>query len=656
MPRILAALALLSSALSATPLPPLMPQPAQVEAQAEPFRLDLDFRASIEAAPESRIWKGTDRFLQRLRNRTGLFLTQGIVAPTDTLSGPGLTIQVDAVAPLQVGDDESYTLTIAADGVTLTAPTDLGALHGLETLLQLLDADADGYLFAGATITDAPRFPWRGLMIDSARHFMPMEVLKRNLDGMAAVKLNVMHWHLTEDQGFRVESKVFPRLHELGSDGDYYTQEQVREILAYADARGIRVYPEFDMPGHATAWLVGHPEIASVPRDYTIERGWGIFDPAMDPTNEQTYVFLEKFLTEMAGLFPDPYLHIGGDEVNGKDWNATPHIAAYMEEHGITDLHELQTRFNQRLLPMLEKLGKRMIGWDEIFQPGMPTDIVIHSWRGREAMEDAARKGYQSILSNGYYIDLMQPASFHYLNDPLPADSTLTTEEAARVLGGEATMWSEHVTPETVDSRIWPRTAAIAERLWSAVDVCDVDSMYARLDVIAIQLEELGLTHLRNRPMLARRLVGQADSAPLLLLADLVEPLKIYQRNADLSYSQFSPYTLLPDIAIADAPGARAFRAQVKAYQNSGDASALTATLTSWRDNHAAFAALAADAPALREALPLSAALHDLANLGLAALAGDPKPDAATTLERARQSFAKVELQVVNAVESLLSN
>ncbi len=656
MLRLLLALSLAPLAAAVAQTPALMPLPHSIESGSGRFDLNLVFRVAIEAPADSRIWEGTNRVLKRLRDRTGLFLPQGRVSPQDRLSAPGLTIRVERTGALALGEDETYHLHIATEGITLTAPTDLGAMHGLETWLQLLSVEGGHFSFPAFTIEDAPRFPWRGLMIDSARHFMPIGMIKRNLDGMAAVKLNVLHWHLTEDQGFRVESKVFPRLHELGSDGDYYTQEQIRDILAYADARGIRVYPEFDMPGHATAWLVGHPELASVPRDYEIERKWGIFDPAMDPTKDSTYDFLEKFLTEMAGLFPDPYLHIGGDEVNGKDWNAAPHIKAYMAEHGITDLHELQTRFNQRLLPVLEKLGKRMIGWDEIFQPGMPTNIVIHSWRGREAMEQAARQGYQSILSNGYYIDLMQPASFHYLNDPLPADTTLTAEEAARVLGGEATMWSEHVTPETVDSRIWPRMAAIAERFWSPVTVRDVDYMYQRLDTIAVQLEEHGLTHIKNRRMLARRLTRGADPEPLMLLADLVEPLKIYQRNADDSYSQFSPYTLLPDIAIADAPGARAFNAAVAKYQVSGDSAEIETLLELWRFSYVLFSESVDEAPTLREAVPLYERLMELADLITAALAGEPPADAEAILARARQPVAKVELQIVDAIESLLSD
>src|SRR5262249_54536200 len=186
------------------------------------------------------------------------------------------------------------------------------------TFLQLVDVSSDGFAAPAVTIPDRPRFPWRGLMIDVARHFAPIDVLKRNLDGMEAVKMNVFHWHLTDNQGFRIESKKFPKLHEMGSDGLYYTQDEVRDVITYARDRGIRVIPEFEMPGHSTAMFVAHPELASAPGPYQIERRWGVMDPAMDPTNEQTYKFLDQFINEMAKLFPNQFFHISGDEVNNK--------------------------------------------------------------------------------------------------------------------------------------------------------------------------------------------------------------------------------------------------------------------------------------------------------------------------------------------------
>ena len=265
-------------------------------------------------------------------------------------------------------------------------------------------------------------------MIDASRHFMPVDMVKRNLDGMAAVKMNVLHWHLSDDQGFRVECRTWPRLHKLGSDGLYYTQDQIRDVIAYAADRGIRVMPEFDIPGHSTSWLAAYPEYAGSAGPFAIERRFGIFDPTFNPALEKTYAFLDAFIKEMAALFPDPYFHIGGDEVSGVEWNNSPAIAAFKKKHGFADNAALHAYFNTRILRSVTRYGKKMVGWDEIFQPGLPKDIVIHSWRGREAMIESAKKGYRSLLSNGYYIDLCQPAFEHYLNDPIAEDAPLTED------------------------------------------------------------------------------------------------------------------------------------------------------------------------------------------------------------------------------------
>ncbi len=489
------------------------------------------------------------------------------------------------------------------------------------TLLQLLEGDKDGFYFPAVSIADRPRFAWRGLMIDSARHFQPVEVLKRNLDAMASVKMNVLHWHLTEDQGFRVETKKLPELHLMGSDGDFYTQEQIRDLIRYAADRGIRVMPEFDMPGHATAWVVSHPEIASAPGPYKIERQPGIFDPTLDPTNEKTYKLLETFFAEMSALFPDAYMHIGGDENEGKQWDANPKIQAFKKKNGIKDNHELQTYFNQRILKFLQKGGKIMMGWDEIFQPDLPKNVVIHSWRGQKALAEAAKQGFNGVLSNGYYIDLMQPASDHYVVDPLPAETTLTAEEQKRILGGEATMWSEWVSPETIDSRIWTRTAAIAERLWSPREVGDVDDMYRRLEIISTQLEELGLTHRKNQAMLLRRLANNQDISGLQTLVSVVEPIKIYRRFQVRPQTMLSPLTGLIDAAQADAKDARKFNRTVqKIAENksfSTDSGKLKAFFANWKNAGMALRALIENAPALMEAKQLAPDLQSLGEIGL---------------------------------------
>ncbi len=495
-----------------------------------------------------------------------------------------------------------------------------------------------------------------------------MEVLKRNLDAMAAVKLNVLHWHLTEDQGFRIESKRFPKLHQMGSDGLYYTQDQAREIIAYARARGIRVVPEFDMPGHATSWLVGYPEFGSAPGTYQIERGAGIFEPALDPTREEVYQFLDGFLSEMAALFPDAYLHIGGDENEGKQWDRNPQIQAFMKAKGLTDHHALQTYFNQRLLQILKQHGKTMMGWDEIFQPDLPKDVVIHSWRGPASLAEAASKGYNGILSAGYYIDLMYPASQHYVADPLPADSTLNAAEAAHILGGEATMWSEWVSPETIDSRIWPRTAAIAERLWSPRSVKDIADMYRRLAVISVQLEELGLTHEKNSAMMLRRMTQSKDIGTLQILASVVEPVNGYRRYQVRPQTMLSPLTGLVDAARPDSEAARRFAGLVDALLGAAPrfeshAQKVQETLTQWRDAVPQLEAIIDKSPSLQEARPLAGDLLALGTAGLEALSYLSKGVAPTlewrnaklaALEGAAQPKAALEFPILPSVKRLV--
>ncbi len=438
---------------------------------------------------------------------------------------------------------------------SLVAPTVVGVLRGLETVLQLVATDSAGFYFPAVHIADAPRFPWRGLLVDAGRHFEPVDVIKRTLDGMAAVKLNVLHWHLSEDQGFRVQSLRYPRLQKLGSDGLFYTQEQIRDVVAYARDRGIRVIPEFDVPGHATSWFVGYPQFASGPGPYRIVRTWGVYDAAFDPTREDIYTFLDRFITEMAPLFPDPYWHIGGDEVNGVEWDANPRIRAWMRAHAIADNAALQVYFNQRLSRILESHGKRMVGWDEILNPDLPSTAVVQSWRGLEYLPQTLRSGHHAILSAPYYLDQMYAAEDHYV-DPLPDSLGLTPEEAGRMLGGEACMWGEHIGPATIDSRLWPRLAAVAEKLWSSAEVTDVHDMYRRLRIVSVRLEELGLGHNTHTERMLHRVVGKGpDEQALATLLRLSQPVTFGQRNRlQVGMTQQTPLTGLVDAALPDPP------------------------------------------------------------------------------------------------------
>lgn len=617
-------IALLVSVMTAqNPQLTLMPYPKEIAVTGDHFRLTKDFDISIFGSEDGDLQMYASRVLRRLSGRTGLFFPQDYITSGSRYDSSDLKIYVERPGKLQINEDESYYLSISSSSVMLKAQTTFGVMRGLETILQMLSSDEQGYYLTGARITDEPRFTWRGLMIDVCRHWMPMDVIKRNIDAMAAVKLNVLHLHLSEDQGFRIESKKYPQLHLLGSDGDYFTQEEIKDIIRYAAARGIRVYPEFDVPGHTTAWFVAFPELASAPGPYKIERNWGVFDPTMNPTIERTYEVLDTLFTEMAALFPDEYFHIGGDENNGKQWNANEDIQKFMKEKGIKDNHELQAMFNKRILQILTRNGKKMIGWDEIFQPELPKDIVIHSWRGVKYLFESARKGYMGILSNGYYIDLIQPAEFHYLNDPAPVDSVLTAEERARILGGEVTSWSELVTPETIDSRIWPRTIAIAERLWSPGTLRDVESMYKRMEYISYQLEETGILHIKNYEMMLRRLTGYRDITELKKFVDIVEPVKIYTRHRQgVKYRSYSPYTRVVDAARPESMISRRVRLIFEELMagNSKNAAELKTILKGMKENQTAVKGILQLSPVLREMEPMSENIAKLAELGIEAV------------------------------------
>ncbi|MEI6670071.1 MAG: family 20 glycosylhydrolase, partial [Acidobacteriota bacterium] len=646
----------------------LMPVPKSITFGTGRLPVQAGFAAAVTSSSDPRLLAGLDRALRRLERRTGLEFPRGLAASAAAATlviecgGPG-----GAVPGLE--QDEAYTLAIDATRATLKAATTVGVLRGFETLLQLVAGDRTGYYLPAVTVDDAPRFPWRGLLIDVGRHFMPVEVIKRNLDGMAAVKLNVLHLHLTEDQGFRIESTAFPKLHQMGSDGQFFTQEQIRDLVVYAADRGIRVVPEFDMPGHVTSWLVGHPELASAPGPYQIERRWGVFDAAFDPTREEVYTFLDTFYGEMAGLFPDVYMHIGGDENNGKHWNANPAIKSFMASHQLADAHALQAYFNQRLTKILTKYGKRMVGWDEILHPDLPKTAVVQSWRGQASLADSARHGYAGILSNGYYIDLGYKTTDHYLVDPLPVGHGLTPEEAARVLGGEACMWAEWVTPDTIDSRIWPRTAAIAERFWSPATVRDVNDMYRRLASVSIQLENLGLRHESMTPVMLRRMAGTHAIAPLAVLAAAVEPVKGYLRGRVTPATQQTPLTKLVDAARPDSAVALMLRLGVD--QLVADAprfrvqrQELIGAFQQFRDIRPAIDRLADQAPVLQEATGLAADLAGMGVLGLEALsyltsgvapAADWRDRALSQIQQAAKSRADVELAIIPAMRTLVT-
>jgi hexosaminidase len=664
----------------------LMPWPQNINFTNGNFTLKKNFKVNITGNPNPRIFARTTQFLRRLDGRTGLFFEQGFVTKINEFPTAQLQINCTTSGKIGVYVDESYSLEINSNKISINATSDLGALHALETLLQMLQNNGTSFYFPTAIISDFPRFTWRGLMIDAARHFQPVDVIKRNLDAMAAMKMNVFHWHLTDDQGWRIELKNHPKLTQLASDGYYYTQEQIKEIVKYADERGIMVVPEIDVPGHASAMLTAYPELGSKVvnlnvgtnektqkftqfQSYAIERNSGIFTPTLDPSNPKTYQLLSEIFDEICPLFSGNYFHIGGDENEGKDWDSNPKIQEFKKKNKLENNHELQTYFTMQLIPMLKKHHKELMGWEEIMTNNLSKDAIIHSWKGinegvptGQSLVNAVKNGYKTVLSNGYYIDLMQGVENHYLNDPMPKNTTLSTEEKARILGGEATMWSELVTPTTIDSRIWPRTAAIAERLWSNENVVDLVSLRKRMNAISFQLEELGITHIRNKAVLLRNISNNQTYTALEDFSNICEPLKIYSRNSEgTEYKTYSPFTLFADACTPDAPDALDFDAAVDQYlknKNSDNQVLVTDFLKKWVVLNSNLKELSKNAPLVQPLLPLSKSLADLSEQLLLVI--DKKQSVNPTvmkdlLEQCdSKNQADVELAVYNSLKKLI--
>lgn len=646
----------------------LMPWPKTISAQEQQFTLTPDLSMAIDGPKSNRVTTAGTKFLRRLSGRTGLFLKEGFPSTINNRKDASIILTYTTVSTLNIKTDEAYKLTVTNNNIHLNASTDVGIVRGLETLLQLVSNTATTYYIPGVSITDAPRFVWRGLMIDVSRHFHPVHVIKRNLDAMAAVKMNVFHWHLVDDQGFRIQSKTFPELTDLASDGLFYTQEQIQDVVAYANTLGIRVIPEIDVPGHASAILTAFPNLGSKPGyEYSIERNSGVFDPTLDPTNEDTYVFLEQLFTEITPLFPDDYFHIGGDENEGKHWDENKDIQKFKAAHNLKTNHDLQTYFNIKIEKILHKLNKKLVGWDEILTPTMPTTAVIHSWRGENeglpkggTLIEAAQKGYNTILSNGFYIDRMESIEKHYLTEPI-GNVTLSEEETARILGGEATMWSELTTSLTIDSRIWPRTIAIAERLWSPKTIKDVNNMLKRIKPISFRLEELGITHIKNRDVILRSMSNNQDISSLITLQKVCEPLKIYARNKDgIEYQTYSPFTLFADACVVDAPDAVAFNRLVANYTTAPTTETkaeIKKYLTTWNTQYEAFLALDKN-PTLNTLEPLSKNLSVVSKtlldvLDQKTISKTAKQQFTESLNILKQDHVDIEVAMVNALENL---
>ena len=569
-----------------------------------------------------------------------------------------LAVQVQLKSDLK---KEAYSLAVDAKGAKLSAGSIRGVMEGLETLTQLVENKSIPYV----NIVDEPRFEWRGLMIDVARHFIPLDVVKRNVDAMAAAKLNILHLHLTDDEGFRIESKKYPKLHELGSDGQYFTQAQMKDLVSYCTDRGIDVYPEFDLPGHSQSFFAGYPELASEKREYKpgprfkIEAGAKPMNmmsimqmmntaptPTIDPTKEATYAFLEGLLAEMKTIFPFGYFHLGLDESNGVAWKNNPEIVAFMAEKKIANVHELQDYFLQRFDALVKKQGYKSVVWEEAFNAKTPSDIAIQVWKPSMmgpglAVENIVKQGNTAINSRGFYLDHFMPSYFHLMNK----DFTQTSPWK----GGEAAMWSEVVDGEVFEGRVWPRTLAIAERLWTNPVTVDLDEFYTRLFAAENYLEKTGL-HLN----VSKNAVMKAH-LPAEKFLTLLTPIKGYKRlMGDMTIpteERDKAYRNLRDVLRPDSKEAFAFRMQVKEFLKNGDSKQIVGSLQSMLK-------AAEEAKEIPSIQPLVNSF-DTISPKLIDYLGQKNPEKATALlaeiKAARKPAASLELGIWDELEALVT-
>jgi len=666
-----------------------MPYPKSAILQDGKYRLNASFNASCIADDKDDIlYSSVNRIFHGINRKTSLYFKQqyikaGIVGKTS------LTVKVAKKSDMFRGVDESYTLQVNSEGIMVDAATSIGAIRGLETLQQLLQKDTAGFYIPFVLIKDVPRFSWRGLMIDVARHFIPIDVIKRNIDAMATVKMNVLHLHLTDDEGFRIESKLFPKLHEKGSNGQYFTQDQVKDIISYARLRGIMVVPEFDMPGHTRAWFAAYPEFASAPGPYepgprfsvpansnepiNIAAIMSVPTPTIDPTKEEVYRFLDKFFGEMANLFPSPYIHIGADENNGMAWKNNPAIVSFMNQKGIKDVHELQAYFVKRMYGIVQKHKKTMIGWEELNSPDLPKDVVVQKWiadggfmKSHGKPLDIAIKGNPVIISTGFYTDHFLPAYIHYQNPNIPAT------DHPNIWGGEAAQWTEIADAGNIELRIWPRTGAIAERLWSPANVNNNENMYDRLFHLSKQLDEQGLQHIASYERGLRRLSNGNEYYNLKNLTDVLAPVRVMKNlfgrlgNPTQLSNNSSPFVEGGDIIFPDSEVKRTFRKNIAKYLDKKDPETeflLKQQLELWIANHNVLIKAGMMQSGYANLEAHSANLQKISVTGLKALekiktgqvfSADEMTEIQKELKDARMPHGNAELDVVLEIESLI--
>ena len=512
----------------------IIPKPLHLKALHGAFRIDSTTQVLFSQGDAAAAHVA--RYLaERIEKASGMTLK--VSAATQATLVPGaILLAADQAAP-ELGD-EGYLLEAKRDGVVLQGRP-AGLFYGVQTLFQLLPPQIYGdsiradvkWTIPAVRIKDKPRFQWRGMHLDVGRHFFPVEFIKRYIDEIAMHKMNTFHWHLTEDQGWRIEIKKYPRLTEIGAwrdgtivgrmgrppykidnirYGGYYTQDEIREVVQYAKERFVTVVPEIEMPGHSVAALAAYPELSCTGGPFKVRQIWGISDDIYCAGNDEVFEFLENVLTEVLELFPSEYIHIGGDEAPKKRWQQCPKCRQRIKDEGLKDEHELQSYFIQRIEKFLNSKGRRIIGRDEILEGGLAPNAAVMSWRGVEGGIAAARLGHNVVMSpsshcyfNQYQGDeANEPMAFTgkislqkvYGYEPIP--DGLTPEEAHYVLGAQGNVWTEYIkTPERVEYRALPRMCALAEVVWSAKEQRDYQDFTRRMSAHYQRLDEMGVNY-----------------------------------------------------------------------------------------------------------------------------------------------------------------
>lgn len=548
-----------------------MPYPLCIFEAGEYLIFNEAPRAIFTKVQSLRISKATERFLTHLNSNepSVLELDRLTTSAVRTEEAPVLHIHCAKLSSdwPTLGDNEAYQIKINTKGVELQAKTEWGVCAGMETLAQLSQPlPSGGWLAQTLRIEDQPAYPWRGLCLDVCRHWLDTDTIMRVLDGMAASHLNVLHLHLSDDQAFRLDLRGFPGSN-YSFDGNRYSEEDIKAIINHAADRAIRVVPEIDIPGHSTALLAGHPTLGM--NAYQASTEFGAHEASLDPAQEYTYIMLQELFTKLATLFPDRYVHTGGDEVNTESWRQSDNVQRFMKQMGIKNFRDLTSHFNRRVYKLLKSINKSMVVWEEALHPRLPKDVLVQSWRSAASRDHALVQNHKVIFSSGYYLDLFLTAKTHYRFDPGAQLKDLRAAEAAwlasedmqglrpavtaqlekagmledghtkagnptRVLGGEGCLWTELVDKNSLDYHLFSRLPAIAERLWlgNAVDDYCERSLYTRLATHHRHLEnntELApLSAIRKR--LSQALLSPETVNACVALLRWLEPLKWYRR------------------------------------------------------------------------------------------------------------------------------